>query len=386
MRKVLLALACAVFIVQLTPAPARAAITAGNVVISEVYGGGGNTQPTYSNDYVELFNRTRSRIDLTGWKLEYSSVSSTAWTAVPLRGPVNAYHFYLVKLGGGGGGGAPMPKTPDATGTPNLARTGGELRITNSAGVIDTVGWGSSATVYEGGRAPAASDNTHSVARYPNGCQDTNRNDRDFKLRTPEPRNNATPGIACGSAPVLASIGAKSVTANDKLTFTVSATDPDGDPVTYSASNLPATATFTASTRTFSWTPKNSDVGSYPGVTFTASDGWKKDSEAITITVKEDAGAGGGSSITVVAQQRVRRIVATGHVSPSHPGDSVVVRLFRRVGTTYQRVGSVRAPLDSASNYKAWFERPAPGACRVAAKFLGDDDTTESTAEADVNC
>ena len=47
-------------------------------------------------------------------------------------------------------------------------------------------------------------------------------------------------------APVLAAIGNKTVAENATLTFTVSATDADGDTLTYSATGLPTGATFNA--------------------------------------------------------------------------------------------------------------------------------------------
>ena len=86
-------------------------------------------------------------------------------------------------------------------------------------------------------------------------------------------------------APVLAAIGNKTVAKKSTLTFTVSASDKDGDALTYSASNLPSGATFSAATRAFSWTPKNSQLGTYSGVSFRVSDGSLTDSEKITIKV-----------------------------------------------------------------------------------------------------
>ena len=82
--------------------------------------------------------------------------------------------------------------------------------------------------------------------------------------------------------PVLASIGNKSVNENSTLSFSISATDPDGDTITYSAQNLPTGATFVGST--FSWMPNYNQVGSYP-VIFIASDGLLQNSQTITITV-----------------------------------------------------------------------------------------------------
>ena len=86
-------------------------------------------------------------------------------------------------------------------------------------------------------------------------------------------------------APVLSAIGNKSVGEGATLTFTVSASDADGDALTYSASNLPSGATFTPSTRTFSWKPASGQCGIYTNVHFEVSDGSLTDSEDITITV-----------------------------------------------------------------------------------------------------
>ncbi|MCE5319268.1 MAG: putative Ig domain-containing protein [Parachlamydia sp.] len=86
-------------------------------------------------------------------------------------------------------------------------------------------------------------------------------------------------------APILTTIGNKSIDENSTLTFILSASDPDGDAITYSTSTLPSGATFNATTRTFSWTPTYSQSGSYP-TTFSANDGrGGSDSETITITV-----------------------------------------------------------------------------------------------------
>jgi len=89
-------------------------------------------------------------------------------------------------------------------------------------------------------------------------------------------------GSVDNSAPVLGSIGSKTVDENSLLTFTVTAADADGDTIIYSASNLPSGASF--SNRTFSWMPGYEQAGSYQ-VTFTASDGVAQDSETVTITV-----------------------------------------------------------------------------------------------------
>jgi beta propeller repeat protein len=86
--------------------------------------------------------------------------------------------------------------------------------------------------------------------------------------------------------PVLDPIGDKAVVEGGTLSFTVTATEPDSDPVTFSATGLPSGASFDPATCTFSWTPGLGQAGSYPGVRFTVTDdGGLTDYEEITITV-----------------------------------------------------------------------------------------------------
>ena len=69
------------------------------------------------------------------------------------------------------------------------------------------------------------------------------------------------------------------------LQFTVTASDPDGNSLTYSVSNLPAGASFDSATQRFSWTPDYGQAGNYPSIHFEVSDGALLDSEDIVITV-----------------------------------------------------------------------------------------------------
>ena len=95
---------------------------------------------------------------------------------------------------------------------------------------------------------------------------------------------NAT--VLIDTAPVLTQIGSRSVDAGDALAFTTSATDADGDSLTYSATNLPAGASFNAASGAFSWTPADGQAGTYV-VTFEVTDSYLSDSEDITITVSD---------------------------------------------------------------------------------------------------
>ena len=90
------------------------------------------------------------------------------------------------------------------------------------------------------------------------------------------------PPAPLNQPPVLAPIGPRQVAEGDALQIAISGSDPDGNPLTYTASGLPAGATFSG--QTFTWTPTFTDAGTY-AVTFSVSDGQLTDSETVTITV-----------------------------------------------------------------------------------------------------
>lgn len=92
--------------------------------------------------------------------------------------------------------------------------------------------------------------------------------------------------VANNQAPVLALIGGKTGAENSSLSFTVTATDSDGDSLTYSAVNMPSGATFDATAHTFAWTPDYAQAGVYL-VTFNVSDGNLTDSEVVSISVSD---------------------------------------------------------------------------------------------------
>src|SRR5438046_9649459 len=67
--------------------PPTARGVSSGVVISQVYGGGGNTGATFKNDFIELFNRGASAVNVTGWTVQYGSAGGTSWTNItPLIG------------------------------------------------------------------------------------------------------------------------------------------------------------------------------------------------------------------------------------------------------------------------------------------------------------
>jgi hypothetical protein len=84
--------------------------------------------------------------------------------------------------------------------------------------------------------------------------------------------------------PVLDTTGDKVVDENVELSFTVTATDPESDILTYVLTGAPTGAAIDAVTGVFFWTPTCEQAGVYT-VTFSVSDGRSEDSETITITV-----------------------------------------------------------------------------------------------------
>ncbi len=91
--------------------------------------------------------------------------------------------------------------------------------------------------------------------------------------------------VALNNPPVLKTIGDRSTDVNQLLEFEVSATDLDGDYLTYSAFNLPTGASFDRLTRIFSWTPTPEQVADFNDIRFQVSDGIAVVSESIAITV-----------------------------------------------------------------------------------------------------
>lgn len=82
-------------------------------------------------------------------------------------------------------------------------------------------------------------------------------------------------------------------TEGQQVAFTLTATDVDGDALSYASADLPATATLDPSTGAFSWTPTYADVGART-FTVTVSDGALEDARSITIEVAfRDADADG---------------------------------------------------------------------------------------------
>jgi Lamin Tail Domain len=182
-----------------------------NVVISQVFAGGGNAGAPFANDFIELLNRGTTPVDVSGWTIQYASAASTSWSTTLLAGTLAPGHYYLVQLASGGTAGSALP-VPDATGTTNLAATGGKVALVQDATALtcgatpgscttveDFVGYGA-ATDYEGAAAAPALSSTTAAVRAAAGCTDSNANSTDFTAALPSPRNSTTPAAACSVA------------------------------------------------------------------------------------------------------------------------------------------------------------------------------------------
>src|SRR5207249_585645 len=83
------------------------------IVISQIYGGGGNSGATYKNDFIELFNRGAAPVNVTGWSVQYASATGTTWQVTNLSGSISPGQYYLIQELAGAGGTTNLP-TPDA--------------------------------------------------------------------------------------------------------------------------------------------------------------------------------------------------------------------------------------------------------------------------------
>jgi hypothetical protein len=84
----------------------------------------------------------------------------------------------------------------------------------------------------------------------------------------------STGGPGGGNAPpTIQGQPSANVVAGQAYTFQPSASDPNGDTLTFSVTNKPAWATFNASTGRLSGTPSAADVATYSGITISVSDG-----------------------------------------------------------------------------------------------------------------
>ena len=195
---------CALGLLAVSSLPAQ-------VVISQVYGGGGNNGALLKNDYVELFNRSPIPVDFSGWSLQYAPGNGATWQKVDLAGTVSPGAYYLVQLAAGGGGTLNLPD-PDARGGIPMSASSGKIALLSTSrltskgtacpegeDVVDLIGYGAGTGCRENSPIPSTG-NSIAAFRKDGGCRQSGENRADFVPGEPNPRNRTTARRACGDS------------------------------------------------------------------------------------------------------------------------------------------------------------------------------------------
>jgi DNA/RNA endonuclease G (NUC1)/PKD repeat protein len=182
----------------------------GNVVISQVYGGGGNSGATLKNDFIELHNRSEAAVSVNGWSVQYASAGGNSWQVTNLTGTIQPGAYYLVQEAAGTGGTDTLP-TPNAKGGIPMAGGAGKVILVSTtagasgtcptAAVIDMVTYGSVTGCLEATSAPALTNSTAAL-RVENACKSTGNLAADFAAGVPAPRNHVSAKNTCDLTPV----------------------------------------------------------------------------------------------------------------------------------------------------------------------------------------
>ncbi|HXI25371.1 MAG TPA: Calx-beta domain-containing protein [Pyrinomonadaceae bacterium] len=207
---------CLLFSLNSSSAEAQS-VADSNIVISQIYTRGGETGAIYQNDFIELYNRSNSVVDINGWMLHITTFEGSFPSVVGVRFvssssiPILPGMHMLFTFTTGGANGQPLNgdfPVPFVS----LGSAGGQIVLLGkdknlpagcpaspdlTGAVIDYVGYGT-ATCFEGTvtLAPAA---TKSLTRINGGCTDTNNNLADFSFADPNPRGLTSPIVQCGS-------------------------------------------------------------------------------------------------------------------------------------------------------------------------------------------
>ncbi|HEY4734521.1 MAG TPA: DNA/RNA non-specific endonuclease [Gemmatimonadaceae bacterium] len=186
---------------------------AGPVVISQVYGGGGNSGATLTNDFIEIHNNGSIDVSVEGWSVQYASAAGSFSGLTPIHGTIAAGQYLLVQEAKGAGGTVELPVADD-TGTVAMSATAGKVALVKnttllscgttaapctSAVIADLVGFGG-ASAFEGSGPTAVLSNTNAALRKGAGCTDTDNNNADFSVGPPAPRNTKSSPVTCGEA------------------------------------------------------------------------------------------------------------------------------------------------------------------------------------------
>lgn len=167
--------------------------------------------------------------------------------------------------------------------------------------------------------------------------------------------------------PVLSPIGNRSVQVGNLLSFTVTGIDPDGDNLAYTATDLPAGATFTDNgdgTAEFSWVPEPDQIGT-SAVTITLADDGEPvatDSETVELGVEPEA----ETVVRIVRaawNPRQSRLTVLGNQAPS--GAPV------RISDAERDVVIAETSVNEEGVWSARIHSPEPVPCRVSVEING---------------
>jgi predicted extracellular nuclease len=306
-------------------APALAADTGTAVVISQVYGGGGNTGATHKNDFIELFNRSSAAVDLSTWSVQYASSTGSSWQLTRLTGVIQPGQYYLVQEGAGAGNGADLPQA-NASGAIAMSGTTGKVALvssqtaltgTNPSGgaLVDLVGFGS-ANAFEGSAPTATLSNGTGALRKEGGCTDNNDNVNDFSVGAPTPRNAASALHSCGAPvaqPIVTNCPA-SISGKAGAAFSGLLQASDADSIVNSAS---ITSGARAGISLSGFTPANG-VGGSAQVNLSVDAGVASGNYPVVVTFANGDGQSASCTVTVAiaGERTISQLQGSGATSP----------------------------------------------------------------------
>jgi ketosteroid isomerase-like protein len=198
--------------------------TLNHLVISQIYGAGGNAASggnpaaVFKADFIEIHNPSNTPASLAGMSVQYASAGGAFTNITPLGGftAMIPPGGYVLISEAGGANGVALP-TADVVGAISMAAAAGKVvlaTITTSVpvdgsncptgSVVDFIGFGATASCAEGGTTGHSTANLSTVlsaVRNNNGCTDTDDNVKDFTVTTlttaTPPRNSSSPVATC---------------------------------------------------------------------------------------------------------------------------------------------------------------------------------------------
>jgi hypothetical protein len=255
-----------------------------DVIITEIYGGGGNSGATLKYDYVELYNTTNAGVNIGGWSLQYYAATNytkpgatnilvfAEGTIIPAK------EHFLIQCVSGGNNGSDLP-TPNVTAQSsfsNLAAGAGKIvlyttgeplalpntieAITALANLKDYVPFGTTAIPVWGSAMSANASATKSASRKKaDGVYQYTQNiGNDFEITDPNPQNYvpanqvAAPEFtpAAGNLFSAQNVTITCDTEGATIRYTIDGTEPTASSAEYTSA-IPVSATTTIKAKAY---------------------------------------------------------------------------------------------------------------------------------------